>query len=288
MLALLIMGAQVHANNAGLGLKDSMLWKVTGNGLSQPSYLLGTMHMVCDDDLVSSPKVQQAIKATDQLYMELDANTLAAPTGLFDFLKDQPKVADIKDDAKKAKLKKLVSERFEVPGPTVENMHMMLLFSLVTAKLYEACPNMAAVEDHVSSAFDAKGEANFGLETLEEQLGFLVKSGLAEIDDMILAFETFDQAKAMAKELQQHYKNQSINDLYRLMTTPAVYYTEDQIEKMVGVMLNERNNNWVKKLPAVMAEKPTFVAVGAGHLPGPGGVINLLREQGYAVEAVMD
>ena len=51
-------------------------------------------------------------------------------------------------------------------------------------------------------------------------------------------------------------------------------------------ILDKRNADWLTKMPAIMAQKPTLFAVGAGHLPGPKGVLNLLRQAGYKVEGV--
>ena len=52
------------------------------------------------------------------------------------------------------------------------------------------------------------------------------------------------------------------------------------------VFRHNRNADWVAKMPAIMSDKPTFFAVGAGHLPGEKGVLNLLKLAGYEVEAV--
>lgn len=51
-------------------------------------------------------------------------------------------------------------------------------------------------------------------------------------------------------------------------------------------LIDNRNIDWLTKLPAIMADKSTLIAVGAGHLPGDKGVLSLLRQAGYTVEAV--
>ena len=52
------------------------------------------------------------------------------------------------------------------------------------------------------------------------------------------------------------------------------------------ILLYDRNANWVKKLQQLMPENSLVIAVGAGHLPGKKGVLNLLREAGYKVEPI--
>ena len=52
------------------------------------------------------------------------------------------------------------------------------------------------------------------------------------------------------------------------------------------ILLNNRNYNWVEKLKKLMPGKSLVVAVGAGHLPGDKGVINLLRKAGFTVTPI--
>ena len=49
-------------------------------------------------------------------------------------------------------------------------------------------------------------------------------------------------------------------------------------------LLDNRNKAWIEKMPALMKDAPTLFVVGAGHLPGTNGVLNLLKQQGYTVE----
>ena len=51
-------------------------------------------------------------------------------------------------------------------------------------------------------------------------------------------------------------------------------------------MIYNRNKAWAEKLPTIMKAAPTFVAVGALHLPGEKGLLKLLKSQGYTVEPV--
>ena len=61
---------------------------------------------------------------------------------------------------------------------------------------------------------------------------------------------------------------------------------DPDIAGFTDILLYDRNANWAKKLQDIMTDHPVVVAVGAGHLPGEKGVINLLRQLGYTVEPV--
>ena len=58
------------------------------------------------------------------------------------------------------------------------------------------------------------------------------------------------------------------------------------VEAGENVLLTDRNREWIPSMEEMAQEKPTFFAVGAGHLGGPEGIIILLRKAGYKVEAV--
>ena len=57
-------------------------------------------------------------------------------------------------------------------------------------------------------------------------------------------------------------------------------------DKFEDILLTNRNKNWVKKIKPIMDSKNLFIAVGAGHLGGEQGLIDLLRKEGYEVEGV--
>ena len=57
---------------------NSLLWQVSGNGLQQPSYLFGTFHLMCKDDIQFSEQLKAAVGRVDKVYMEMD-NATARP-----------------------------------------------------------------------------------------------------------------------------------------------------------------------------------------------------------------
>ena len=55
-------------------------------------------------------------------------------------------------------------------------------------------------------------------------------------------------------------------------------------EEAMEALIYSRNRNWAEKLVKIMPERTCLVCVGAGHLPGPQGLLQLLRDKGYTVE----
>ena len=87
-------------------------------------------------------------------------------------------------------------------------------------------------------------------------------------------------------EMLRLYQQQDITALYQLIIK-HMKELENSAHIMTSI-LDDRNRNWVAKMPAIMASDATFFAVGSGHLAGEHGVINLLRLAGYTVQPVME
>lgn len=90
-----------------------------------------------------------------------------------------------------------------------------------------------------------------------------------------------DQENKEFNELADAYKNQDLNKLEELSNKNDI-----GVSNFADLLLYNRNRNWVEKLKTLMNAKPLLIAVGAGHLPGEKGVINLLRKAGYNVKPV--
>lgn len=78
------------------------------------------------------------------------------------------------------------------------------------------------------------------------------------------------------------YKAENIEAIYNRTTGEKFMNEKTRI-----AMLDKRNSNWVNQIPELMKNKSTFIAVGAAHLAGEQGVINLLKKAGYKVKSVM-
>lgn len=93
-----------------------------------------------------------------------------------------------------------------------------------------------------------------------------------------------DSAGATDKEMQEMteaYRQQDLGKLQKMMID-----TDAGMSGFTDILVNHRNRNWVEKLKMLMTDRSLVVAVGAGHLPGEKGVLELLRREGYTVTPV--
>lgn len=262
-------------------LENSLLWKISGNGLSQPSYLFGTVHITCDATL--STKVNTALDATKQLYLELDMDDP-------NMMKEMMGGMAMKDGATMTSL--LSSEDYKLVEDFIKSktgMPLKMLDSykpfLVSAMLMPAMLDCKAqsIEQSLIDATKKQNEEIFGLETVQEQLDVFDAIPYKEQMEDLLASAKDNMAndRAEYKKMMELYNAQKLNELMAFMKS-----SKNKTASHDDVLLINRNKNWIPRIEKIAKEKPTLFGVGAGHLGGENGVIMLLRKKGYKVEAV--
>jgi uncharacterized protein YbaP (TraB family) len=83
------------------------------------------------------------------------------------------------------------------------------------------------------------------------------------------------------KKIMVLYDDQNIDGLYQMIADE-----DGSMEGMNDFLLDDRNKRWIPIIEKLIAEKSTFIAVGAGHLGGPNGVIRLLEAEGYTLTPI--
>jgi uncharacterized protein YbaP (TraB family) len=263
---------------AGVPNENSLLWEVSGNGLSKPSYLYGTIHMICGNDYFLSEKTKKAFNATESLFLEID---LSDPNELAFMQKAAMGTEPLSKKLTAKQLSDLDIILRKNTGMTiqqVDNFSMLTVLSLISMKSF-GCENLKFYEmEFIGLAKESKKSIG-GLETIEAQIQFLNK---AYSDDEMIAMLKETNGEETAK-MVQNYVKENLPELYKEITTPKLMN-----ENSKKWLLEARNTNWAVKMPNIMKSQSTFFAVGAAHLLGDDGLINLLRKAGYSVKPVLN
>lgn len=283
LVSLLAISAQAqHADK-----NKTLLWKISGNGLEKASYLYGTIHLLCADDALLSSNMKQAISSSDEVYLEVDLDN---PFEMFGAMAKMKMNGDttLEDLLSKEDYKK-VKDYFEskssmLPFSMLEKFKPILAASTL-AEGSMPCDNTAMMEQVIMAEAKLSGKKIKGLETMAYQAGMLdsipYKLQAQQLVSYIESAGTGDKEDKQMKEMFKAYKSQDLKKLEDLMVE-----TDAGMAAFTDLMLYNRNRNWVEKLKLLMPGKSLVIAVGAGHLPGEKGVINLLRKEGYTVEPV--
>jgi len=266
---------------------NTLLWQISGNGLQRPSYLFGTIHMICSSDAVLSDSMKKAIENSDAIYFEVDMDNLFEMLGVVRKMKmrNDTTLADLleKDDYERVR-KYFENKASLLPFSILETYKPLLAASMLMEGGVE-CESPEAMEEVIMKEAKLHGKNVKGLETMAYQMSiFDTIPYKMQALQLVKYVDDAGKGETENKEydkLMQAYKDQDLSKMEELTKT-----TDMGIANFTDILLYNRNRNWVEKLKTILPDKSVVVAVGAGHLPGEQGVINLLRKAGYTVKPV--
>lgn len=279
--------AQKNAKKEVPAATSSLLWKVEGNGLTKPSWLFGTIHMLCKDDAVLSDNMRQVISDCDVVYMEMDLDNIFEMMGAMSKMKmtGDTTLRDLLSENDYKKVKSYFEEKSTMLPFSVLETYKPMMASSLLSEGEMPCEGAISMEQVIMGAAKEKGKKIKGLETMAQQAGFLdsipYKYQAAELVKYIDSADTEKGENQLMNQLFDAYRNQDLKKLEELMLDG-----DAGMSSFADILLYRRNANWVFKLKTLMTDRSLLVAVGAGHLPGEKGVINLLRKAGYTVTPV--
>ncbi len=263
---------------------DAILWKVSGNGLSKPSYLFGTVHAYCDRDKFFTPVLMDALKSTDIVALELNLNDFSTFVAL---MKASMKESEqtLSSRLSPSEYRSVDSACIALLGDSLKNLDtktpMGLMGKMYLSESMIGCQpipldfliaELAKREKKKSIGFETPGFQDSLLNSVPDSIQL---KWLVELSRNIV------KAKEDFALLLAAYNEQSAQKLYDISfkTSPEMVYLKT-------TLLDQRNSNWMQYLQANMSLNPHFVAVGAAHLSGDSGLIVLLRNAGYTVTPI--
>lgn len=261
----------------------SLLYEISGNGLSTPSYIYGTIHMICKNDFIMNEATKQKFGTSQQVYLELDMDD---PSMMSEMQKnmmmtDGSTLKNLMSESDYQKVATFFKDTLKTNIGMMAKMKPFVLASFALPRML-SCPTQSYEESFMKMASEQHKEI-LGLETVKDQFDALDKMGMKEQADLMLVqmVQHWNENKTEFGTMVAHYKSQDVDLIMDDMTKSKM--SNKSFEKD---LLETRNNNWIPKIAKIVADKPTFFAVGAGHLGGKKGVIALLRKQGFTVKAV--
>lgn len=263
----------------------SLLWKVTGKGLSAPSYLFGTMHLVCKKDLSFAPAVTNALQGAQTMCMEIDLMADASKDKMKSLIfndEDGYSLRKLFDPAQYAMVDQFFQDSLHFDLASIDKAKPFMLTTLLLMKQVP-CQNkdIAAPDRELATMATNRKIPIATLETVESQMALFDSiPDKAEAEIIVQLVNDIKNNDKDARLMQDTWKQQDLDKLYKLvMQAPDLKGYQDLI-------LFHRNAAWIPQLRQLMSKGPVFVAVGAAHLAGDKGLIALLRQEGYQVEAV--
>lgn len=262
--------------------RAQLLWEVTGNGLTQPSYLYGTIHMVKKKDFKVSPEINEKLAASDQVIMEMDMDF--GISEMMEMAKRMmlPKGKTLEDyctASEYARLKKYCLDTVGMKESKFLGYCKMTPFFFSSILLKEQLGEVEAYEEYFKSKAKKSKKTIVGLETLEEQMNTVDAMSIEDQKNML--FEALGTELTEFDKMYALYEKQNLDSLYSYIQEESKSTPDFEREFLV-----KRNLKWIPLLKGNMMMKSSFVAVGAAHLAGDQGVISLLRKEGFTVQPI--
>ncbi|HEX3102000.1 MAG TPA: TraB/GumN family protein [Pyrinomonadaceae bacterium] len=265
--------------------ESALLYRITGKKLTKPSYIFGTIHLICPKDMFPADELKGYINQTEQLLLEID---LDDPTVTQKAAKGAtlPAGKTVKDYLKPEEYEK-IDEMFEnYLGISYDQLQTykpsLLAGILLRSPKIIGCPGPVAYDSFLAETATAGKLPINGLETVEAELSAIDSQSLEKqvavlnklADDPEKGFSNF-------KDLYRVYLTQSSDDLYNLAAKSS-----DMDASQQKKLLAERNVAWIPVIEKNIKATPSFIGVGGAHLGGPKGVLKLLRERGYILTPI--
>jgi len=266
----------------------TLLWRVTGKDLAKPTYLFGTIHMICADDIKVSDSLRSAIQNADKVYLELNLDNVAELMSVMNKMKmrGDTTLSQLLQPEEYARVKAFFSgNKGMIPFSMLETYKPMLAASTLMQGSLD-CKSATAMEQIVMKSAKRAGKSISGLETMAFQMGIFDSIPYTLQARQLLQYVDNYGKEDNNKEFDELVKAYRAQDLSKL--EKLTLKDDAGIERFTEIMLFRRNEDWVKKLTTLMPRQSLVVAVGAGHLPGKRGVIELLRKAGYTVEPIQN
>lgn len=264
----------------------TLLWRISGKGLARPSYLFGTMHILCADEVTLSDSLKAVIAGCDKVYFEINLGDMTAMLSAMKYMQmnDGATLNDLLTPAEYHKVEDYFHKHAStLPFGMLQRFKPMLISGLIEEQGL-GCATTDGMELMIMKQLRPYNKPVDGLETVEFQAKLFDSIPYAEQARQLVDYiDSAEENKKMSRDLAELYKKQDLDKIDELSRKG-----DPGMEKYMDLLLYDRNRKWAKTLPDLFSGHSLLVAVGAAHLPGDNGVIDLLRRQGYTVTPVIN
>ena len=282
------------------------IFRISGNGLEKPSFILGSLHVLSGDLLDSIPAFLEAEKQCRQLYVETDLidpqqkQARREQGQQLTTLPDGKTISDILGEERMKMLQERMKETYHIDladstakaylhyQPYVFTVLLDMMIQMEARQKYPAMRNGNMMDRACIARAKARGwevgnlDRQQNPEELAKNKEALSQNIDEQADSLMALLNNFDERK------------QKTLKVIILVQTMCDYWTAGDYEgferfiqpenEANPAIYSDRNKKWMPIIIEAIKEMPTLFVFGAGHLTGPQGVVNQLRQAGFVVE----
>lgn len=277
------------------GANAQLLYKISGNGLKQSSYLFGTHHLAPISMLDKVKGLRQAMAATERAVGEIDMTqdqtTMAAQMQAYMLAPADSTLSKVIPPEDFKRIDPVFQKFAPMPGITLSMLEPMKPATVST--MVAVMMVLPSVPDYnpekqldktIQMKMQQDGKTIEALETIEKQCDALFNTTPIRLQAkaLIELLSDPDKAGEEAKKMTDAYMKGDLAAMAQIDSED----NDPEDKAWLDHILFKRNADWLSKLPSLLAEKSNLIAVGALHLTGDKGLVKGLRDLGYIVEPV--
>jgi len=274
-----------HTNTFGQNEYKSLFWEISGNGLSEPSYLYGTMHSQDNRVFQFKEGVLDAFNSSKTYAMELNIDSVNQLELMSKLIMDSTySLKTLLTEEEYKLVEKFFRDSLNQPLFMFEKMQPMFTTQMVSMRDLQT-QQTDALDIYFFKEAKKQKKQTIGLEKTVEQIdAFGSIPYELQADGLVDAVKNYGKEEEMSMDsLMEYYVK---GDLDKLLEMTSESDQDPEMTKIFNeVFLVNRNHNMANRAEPFIKNGSTFIAVGAAHLPGEEGVIELLRKKGYTVTA---
>ena len=263
--------------------KQNLLWEITSPHTSEKSYLFGTIHIIEKEFFHFPELIKEKINNSSKIIFEIpypnisntrDLMLLPNNGTIFSFFSEEEKMKIINWSEQNLKMNE--NEFLNNYG----NYKLFVLYQTISQLAF--LDKTVSYEQEIYKITKGTTKKIEGLETIEEQIDILDKIPLEIQKKQILtAIDSLIVNQNLMQEMQLAYKSQDLKKIYNWIQKES-----ENNHISLDEFLFKRNKKWLSKIVLNINTNSTFIAVGAGHLAGEEGLINLLKKQGFKLKSI--
>lgn len=258
-------------------IEKSLLWKVQRPHIGVASYVFGTMHVRDNIAYRHVDKVIAAMCQCETMMCEIDIDRAQSEIDPMVYMIPDGRLSDLMSERHFTKCRKVMLKTYDMDLLHLEQFLPLIIFNKISESLLSKDNGFPLDVFLWNKAKDLKLKTE-GLETIEEHTSILKELDIKVQIKMLrsLLSNTAKFNKSMSK-LTKLYEQENIQALFKVTKSSMGHFRKR--------LIYNRNQIMVDRI-SKCANTPTLYAVGAAHLAGKKGILNLLKQKNYKLSPI--
>jgi uncharacterized protein len=270
------------AAGAPCAAQNSMLWEITGNEISSPSYLMGTLKFTGVEEFFIPSQVTNSMEKCKVFVIEdpIDHHAQHELNKAVHFPEGESLKTVLNAELYDS-VQSFFENEFQITRDQFENRYSKMIplaLSITMTRLSLGEEVMFYDIELLKLARTYKLET-YTLEPIEREAQAIQQFPMDDqVKALLKSISDFDRQKEEFTKLMQIYPQGNAAEIFEYTLHPA-----DNNAAFIQAFYTERNQEWLPKIEKMVHDNASFIAIGVSHLEGDLGILNLLRSKGYTL-----